>query len=218
MKPTPSSRPAPIRPAPGTTGAGLRGRRGRARRPKPRARLLVLSLAFSIFAGSAPAIAQEAGGDDVTETSTQAIFDAEVAKYEDRERDQQKSSGEVADLGDMGMALLQMLLMLGLVCLLAYFLLGKALPRLMRVQQPTAPRQMLEVVDRLPLDQRRSIMVIKLGDRYFLVGATEAGISLLSRLESDEIEDALAAADARREATSLSRFAGNLLGRARRES
>lgn len=175
--------------------------------------LLLFSAVLSLSGGTAIA---EPEPDAVAETSTQAIFDAEVARYEDDERE--KKGAPVAGLGELGSAFIQMVMMLGLVCLLAYLILGKALPRLMRVQPPTAPRRMLEVIDRLPLDQRRSIMVVKLGDRYFLVGATETGISLLSRLETDEIEDALAAAASRESATSLSRFAGNLFGRTRRES
>ncbi len=129
-----------------------------------------------------------------------------------------RTSSSTDDASDLFGALIQMVLVLGVVCALAYLLLGKVLPKLMRVQTPTAPQRMLEVVDRLPLDQRRSIMVIKLGERFFLVGATENGINLLSRLEAEEVEEALATATARRDATSLSRFAGNLLSRTRKES
>ncbi len=95
------------------------------------------------------------------------------------------------DFGPMGAALVRMVIALGAVCLLAYLVLGKALPKLMRVEPPTAPQRILRIVDRLALDQRRSVMVLKMGEQHFLVGATEHGIQLLSRLDADDVENAL---------------------------
>ncbi len=83
-------------------------------------------------------------------------------------------------------------IMLTAVSLLAYLLLGKLLPRLMRIEPPTAPRRLLKVVDRLAIDQKRSIMVLKLGDEYYLVGAAEQNISMMSKLDSDRVERLLA--------------------------
>jgi flagellar protein FliO/FliZ len=51
----------------------------------------------------------------------------------------------------------------------------------------------VQVIDRLPIDQRRSIMVLKIGEHFFLVGASEGGINLISKLETEEIAEALAA-------------------------
>jgi flagellar protein FliO/FliZ len=110
-----------------------------------------------------------------------------------------------------------MMLTLGAVCLLAYLSLGKLLPRLMRVQQPIAGRNILQVVDRLPIDQRRSIMIIKTGEElYYLVGVTDHGINLLSRLDADDIDTALATA-VTPEPPRLGRFAQALLGRSQKE-
>jgi flagellar biogenesis protein FliO len=103
-------------------------------------------------------------------------------------------------------AFIQMVLYLGAICLLAYLVLGKVLPRFLRIDPPIAQRRIVQVVDRLPIDQRRSIMVLKIGDLYFLVGSSEHGIGLLSRLEPDEVENALANAEVQK--PSLGRLAG----------
>lgn len=186
---------------------------------KARAAWLCLSLSL-VWTAPAFAQADSAAGSTVAspapdEPEMDPEFAAALAEAESAD-DVEKTS--TADASDMFGALLQMVLVLGVVCALAYLLLGKVLPKIMRVQTPTAPHRMLEIVDRLPLDPRRSIMVIKLGGRFFLVGATEQGINLLSRLETEEVEEALATAAARRDSTSLSRFAGNLLSRSRKES
>lgn len=116
------------------------------------------------------------------------------------------------DLPSLGFAFFKMILVLGAVCLLAYLSLGKLLPRLMRVQQPIAGRRIMHVVDRLPIDQRRSIMIIKTGEElYFMVGVTEQGITLLSRLDADDVDNALETATV--EPPKLGRLAGALLGR-----
>jgi flagellar biogenesis protein FliO len=126
-------------------------------------------------------------------------------------------SSEEAELPSLGYALFKMMVTLGAVCLLAYLSLGKLLPKLMRVQAPIAGRRILQVVDRLPIDTRRSIMIIKTGeDLYYLVGVTEHGINLLSRLDSDDVDAALATAQSP-EPPSLGRFAQVLLGRSSKE-
>src|SRR5688572_18469800 len=63
------------------------------------------------------------------------------------------------DLPSLAYTFFKMVVTLGAVCLLAYLSLGKLLPKLLRVQAPIASRRILQVVDRLPIDQRRSIMI-----------------------------------------------------------
>jgi flagellar biogenesis protein FliO len=110
-------------------------------------------------------------------------------------------------------AMVQMVLVLGSICLLAYLVLGKLLPRLLNIQQPTAQKRILTIVDRLPIDQRRSIVVLQIGALYFLVGITEQGISLISRLERDDVESALADAEVQKPA--LNRLASVLVRRSK---
>jgi flagellar protein FliO/FliZ len=94
-------------------------------------------------------------------------------------------------------AFMQMVLVLGAICMLAYLVLGKMLPKLMRIEPPVAlaqGRRVMQVIDRLPLDQRRSILLLRIGTAHYLVGRADQGISLLSRLDSDDVDEALATA------------------------
>lgn len=113
-------------------------------------------------------------------------------------------------------AVLQMILVLGAVCLLAYLILGKLLPRLLRIEPPAGQRKLLQVIDRLSVDQRRSIVVIKVGADYFLVGIADGGISLLSRLDPDDVAGALATSELSRPKLGL--LAKAFLGRSQKES
>ena len=122
------------------------------------------------------------------------------------------------DAPSLAYTFFKMLITLGAVCLLAYLSLGKLLPKLMRVQAPIASHRILQVVDRLPIDQRRSIMIIKTGEAlYYLVGVTDHGINLLSRIDADDIDAALASAPSEQPPRSLGRFAQALLGRSEKE-
>lgn len=118
------------------------------------------------------------------------------------------------DLPSMGGALLKMVVVLGGVSLLAYLLLGKVLPRAMRVPTGAGGQRIMRVVDRLPIDQRRSILVVAVGDEHFMVGASEGGIHLISRLDADQIPTA---PEADPPSGGLSRFAEALTQRRSKE-
>lgn len=141
-----------------------------------------LALAFCLWAPTAWA-----------QTSTTSLSDRErqkIAEYESIASENELRGSH--DTPSLVGALIQMVVALGAVAALAYLLVGKGLPRLLRIPQPTS-RRMLEIVDRLPLDQRRTVMVVKLGQEYFLLGATEQNITLLSRLDPEALNTALAA-------------------------
>lgn len=117
---------------------------------------------------------------------------AEVIRLAElQERGEETGSTAQQDLGSLLGALFKMLAVLGVICLLAYFLLGKVLPRLMRVPMPTASQKLLTVVDRLPIDQKRTLLVVAVGEQHFLVGAADAGINLISRLDDETVRIAL---------------------------
>lgn len=128
---------------------------------------------------------------------------AEVRRLQKLKAELEAASGEgeleggirrtpAPDAPSLAIQLVKMIFTLGAVCLLAYLLLGKLLPKLLRIEPPVAQRRIMQVIDRLPIDQRRSIIVMRIGDQYFLVGASEGGIHLISKLDSDEIDHTLA--------------------------
>jgi flagellar biosynthetic protein FliO len=84
----------------------------------------------------------------------------------------------------------QTILALGFVCLLAYLLLRVVLPRL---NLGTAGRSMVTVIDRTPLDQRRSLFVIEVTGRWLLIAVSEGGVQLISELDADKAAQASAA-------------------------
>jgi flagellar biosynthetic protein FliO len=82
---------------------------------------------------------------------------------------------------EYGWILLRMIAVLGAVCALAYVSLRWGLKRYTNLQ-PGAKGQM-EVVDRLGIGPRRSVMVIRTGGQYWLLGSSEVGLSMLGELE-----------------------------------
>lgn len=83
--------------------------------------------------------------------------------------------------------LLQTLLALGLVCGLAYALFRWVLPRLNTVRMG---QSMVRIVDRVPLEARRSLYVIEVAGRWLLISSSESGVQLLSELEAQSAEEA----------------------------
>ena len=92
--------------------------------------------------------------------------------------------------GSLLWTFVQTILALGFVCLFAYLLLSVVLPRL---KVGTITRSMVRVVDRTPLDQRRSLYVVEVTGRYLLLGSSESGVRMISELDTDKVEQELAA-------------------------
>src|SRR5918999_4377936 len=84
---------------------------------------------------------------------------------------------------------IQTILALGFVCLLAYVALRVVLPRL---NLATGGKSMVNVVDRTPLDQRRSLFVIEVTGRWLLIAVSEGGVQLISELDADKAAEASA--------------------------
>ncbi len=92
--------------------------------------------------------------------------------------------------GGYGIALLQTLLALGAVCVLAWVVLRWAARRGVGVG-PSRGR--IRVIERIPLDPRRALYLVKVGDRILLVGAGEGGApALLTEVDPSELPPAKA--------------------------
>ena len=81
---------------------------------------------------------------------------------------------------------LQMMVVLALVCVVAFGVLRYILPRL-----PMANRfqknQFIQIVARQHLDQRRQLWISKVGERYFFLGATDHQITLISEVSAKDV-------------------------------
>jgi flagellar biogenesis protein FliO len=117
--------------------------------------------------------------------------------------------GEAASLG---WQLVQTLLTLGVVLGLVYLVLNVGLRKLMGGASLQAPGGgMVSVVARVPLEPRRTLYVLKAAGEYLLVSSSEAGVSLLSKLDPAEAERLQAAGQG--PGAGLSPFLQKLLAR-----
>lgn len=89
----------------------------------------------------------------------------------------------------LGWTLMRTLLLLGAVVASIYLTLNVGLRRLMGLQGTSLGRQpLVSVVERLTLDPKRSLFVVKAADEYLLVGGGEGGgLQLLSKLDPEAV-------------------------------
>lgn len=86
--------------------------------------------------------------------------------------------------------LLRTVVVLGLVCGLAYVLFRLILPRL---QFSTSTHRLVRIVDRVALDARRNLYVVEVANRWLLIGSSEAGVQLISELDAATVKEEAAA-------------------------
>ncbi|TSC32611.1 flagellar biosynthetic protein FliO [Corallococcus sp. Z5C101001] len=103
--------------------------------------------------------------------------------------------------------------LLGAVLASIYLTLNVGLRRLMGLQGvPVGKASVVSVMERIPLDQRRTLFVLKAADEYLLVGGGEGGVQLVSKLDRDAVER-IRAARPPAAPVSLSPFLQKLLSR-----
>ncbi|MDY7225531.1 flagellar biosynthetic protein FliO [Hyalangium rubrum] len=113
----------------------------------------------------------------------------------------------------LGWTLARTLFLLGAVIASIYLTLNVGLRRLMGLQNVGAGRQsVVTVLERVPLDQRRTLFVLKAADEYLLVGGGEGGLQLLSKLDTQAVER-IRAESPRANVVPLSPFLQKLLSR-----
>lgn len=137
-------------------------------------------LALALLCAPSAAIASDAGVATSTTEQFQQYVEQSEADFDHRESSPSADRDYIASL-------LRTMLALAAVCGLAYLLLGKLLPKLMKIA-PANATGIISVVDRLPLDQRRAVYVIRAGQSYFLVGITDQGMTMLSRLDESDVK------------------------------
>jgi flagellar protein FliO/FliZ len=87
---------------------------------------------------------------------------------------------------DFGMMIFRMLIFLGIVLILIYFVLKKGLPLL--VQSPALKSRAVRILERVPVDQKRSLLVVEVQERVYLLGSAEGQINVLIELDRDKME------------------------------
>ncbi|MEO6587876.1 MAG: flagellar biosynthetic protein FliO [Pyrinomonadaceae bacterium] len=83
--------------------------------------------------------------------------------------------------------LFQTLVALAFVCGLAYLIFRVLLPRF---TTSFGANNMMRVVDRIGLDTRKSLYIIEVTGRWFLVASSESGVQMISELDGQSAEEA----------------------------
>jgi flagellar protein FliO/FliZ len=84
-------------------------------------------------------------------------------------------------------SVLWMFAAMGFVIAAIYLTLNFGLRRLMGARA-VGNVQVVSVMERVVLDQKKSILVLRAAGEYMLVGATDGGINLICKLDSQEVE------------------------------
>ena len=76
--------------------------------------------------------------------------------------------------------LVQTIVALAVVCGLAYLLFRVVLPRF---TYNSGSKSMVRIVDRVPIDARKSLCVIEVAGKWLLVSVSEGGVELVAELD-----------------------------------
>lgn len=110
---------------------------------------------------------------------------------------------------DLGWSLVRTLVVLGVVVALAWLTLNVGLRKLMGIGPAAGRRGIISVLERVPLDQKRTLYVVKAGDEVLLLGASDLSVNFLSKLDAKAVEEAAKPAGQ----VTLSPFLQKLLGK-----
>lgn len=97
-----------------------------------------------------------------------------------------------------GYLLFKTLVVLGIVVAIIYLTLNVGARRLLKLAPSS--EALVQVVDRVPLDAKKTLFVVSAAGEYLLVGSTETGLNLISKLPTEQVQQALAKRDAQRAA------------------
>jgi flagellar protein FliO/FliZ len=87
-----------------------------------------------------------------------------------------------------GYVLQSLVTLLGVVALAVLVLMGA---RRIGVGRPSGP---LELLGRLPIDARRAVYLVRAGTHTYVLGGSEAGLTMLGELEPKEVPEPSASA------------------------
>jgi len=92
---------------------------------------------------------------------------------------------DVNEMPSYGSLLLQTILALILVCVLAYVLLRYGLKWL--IPKAKGQIQAMKIIDRLPLEGRRAVYLVEIGEKILILAATDSTINKVGELNSADL-------------------------------
>jgi flagellar biosynthetic protein FliO len=87
---------------------------------------------------------------------------------------------------NFGALFLRMIIFLGLTVLLIVVLLKKVLPLVVPGAQHHRTKT-LRVLERVPIDQRKSLLVVEIQEKVYLLGSAEGQINILMELDREKV-------------------------------
>lgn len=121
-------------------------------------------------------------------------------------------TAEEEDPESLAGTLFRTLLVLGMVIALVYVSLNYGLRKLMGLRAAGGGAGgLVRVIERIPLDAKRSLFVIHAAGEYLLVGGAEDGLNLISKLNPEEVAKLMS--EPQRDLSSQSPFLAKLLAR-----
>lgn len=162
-----------------------------------------------LFALGAPAVAQERpevpapAAPAAAPADPKQSFDDDLRALRPGDRPEESENFTVRSV-------LWMFAALGFIIATIYLTLNFGLRRLMGIRT-VGGVSLVQVMDRVPLDQKKSLYVLRAAGEYLLVGGTDGALSLISKLDPQEVERL--EREARTQAPSLSPFLQKLLAR-----
>lgn len=127
-------------------------------------------------------LGRDAGGSDIAAIVAQQLppaapsLDLPVSDFD--------SKGE--DL-NLGWTLARTALVLGIVVSLIYLTLNVGLRKLLGIK-PATSHGLVTVLERVTLDQKRALFVVRAGSEVLLLGGSDANLELITKLDPVEVE------------------------------
>jgi flagellar biosynthetic protein FliO len=86
---------------------------------------------------------------------------------------------------NFGALIVRMLIFLGLILLIIFFLLKKVLPLL--VPSAQSRTKSIHILERVQIDQRKSLIIAEIQEKFYLLGSSDGQINILLELDSEKI-------------------------------
>jgi len=89
---------------------------------------------------------------------------------------------------NLGWTLIRTFVVLGFVIMAIYVTLNFGLRRLMGISAMPRGQAVVQVLERIPLDQKRAMFVVRAAGEYLLIGGGDGSLQLIAKLDPAEVE------------------------------
>jgi flagellar biosynthetic protein FliO len=86
---------------------------------------------------------------------------------------------------NFGALIVRMLIFLGLILLIIFFLLKRVLPLLVPSAQSRTKN--IRILERVQIDQRKSLLIAEIQEKVYLLGSSDGQINILLELDREKI-------------------------------